>query len=142
MDLLPVETALGRVLTGVEPLPAERVELAASAGRVLAAAVVARRSQPAFPAASMDGYALRSADTGSAGRLRIVGESAAGQGFAGTLAAGEAVRIFTGAPVPTGADAVLMQESATIDGGNLVVTEAVPAGQFRPAGRNGLRRRD
>ena len=135
MDLLPVETALERLLSGVTPLAAERLALAEAGGRVLAEPVIAARSQPAFAASAMDGYALRSGDTGPGSRLRIVGESVAGLRFGQRLGAGEAVRIFTGAPIPDGADAVLVQESAVVEGKELVVAEALPPRRFvRPAG--------
>jgi molybdopterin molybdotransferase len=105
------------MLAAVSPLGAQTVALAAARGRVLAAPVIAGRSQPPFAASAMDGYALRAADT--PGRLRIVGESAAGHAFARALAPGEAVRISTGAPVPLGADAVLAQEDARVEGDGL-----------------------
>jgi molybdopterin molybdotransferase len=112
--LLDVEVALARLLDGVAPLPAETVAIANAAGRVLAAPVAARLTQPPFAAAAMDGYAIRWADR--PGPWRVVGESAAGHGWAGTLGAGEAARIFTGAPVPMGADTIMVQEDVTRDG--------------------------
>lgn len=134
-DLLPVETALERLLSGVAPLAIERLGLAKAGGRVLAEPVIAARSQPAFAASAMDGYALRSSDAQPGKRLLIVGESAAGRGFAQPVGPGEAVRIFTGAPVPAGADAVLVQEAAVVEGKALLVPESLPAGRFvRPAG--------
>lgn len=135
MDFLPVAVALDRVLAGAEALPAERVTLSRAGGRVLAASLVARRSQPSFHAASMDGYALRSAESGAGVRLRVVGTAAAGNRFAGTVNAGETVRIFTGAPVPQGADAVLAQEAAERDGPDLLIRSAIRPGQYvRAAG--------
>ena len=110
--LIPVAEALARILASVTaPVEAETVALANAAGRTLAANVVATRTQPPFPASAMDGYAVRAADAGAVGAtLRLVGTSAAGHGFSGTLGPGETVRIFTGAPVPEGADTVLIQE--------------------------------
>ena len=100
--------------------------------RVLAEDVTAVRDQPPFAASAMDGWAVRNSD--APGRLRIVGESAAGQGFAGVVQPGEAVRIFTGAAVPAGCDAVVIQEDATRDGETVSVPH-VPAGRHvRPAG--------
>lgn len=96
----------------------ERVSLADSLGRRLGKDLVARRTQPPTAVSAMDGYALRAADVASLpARLTLIGESAAGHGFAGAIGAGECVRIFTGAPVPQGADAILMQEYVTADGG-------------------------
>ncbi len=112
--LLPFEHALARLLDGAVPLPPEPVPLAAAAGRVLAADLAARLTQPPFAAAAMDGYAIRWADRHQP--WRVVGESAAGHGWAGTLGAGEAVRIFTGAPVPAGADVIVVQEEVARDG--------------------------
>ena len=84
----------------------------------------------------MDGYAVRAADAASAGAvLRLTGESRAGLGFRATLGPGETVRIFTGAPVPEGADAILIQEDAAASGDRVTVTEPVVPGRFiRPAG--------
>jgi molybdopterin molybdotransferase len=96
----------------------ESVALDAALGRVLAEDVVATRDQPPFANSAMDGYALRAAD--APGQLRVVGESAAGRGFHGALKAGEAVRIFTGAPMPEGGDSVLIQEEAQRDGESLL----------------------
>jgi len=125
--MIGVEEARQRLFSAAARLAAEDVALDAAAGRVLAAPVAARRSQPPFPASAMDGYAARAGDLATGG-LAIVGESAAGRGHAGALRAGEAVRIFTGAPVPEGADTVLIQEDATIEGGRLFATGPVAAG--------------
>jgi molybdopterin molybdotransferase len=134
--LLPVETALARILESAEPLDRESVPLAAAPGRVLAKAVAARLTQPPFNASAMDGYAVRAADAATPGaRLTLIGQSAAGHAFEGSVAPGQAVRIFTGAPVPDGADAVLIQENATHDGDSVRVDEPVRQGQnVRPAG--------
>jgi molybdopterin molybdotransferase len=137
MSLIPVEDALRRVLASVEePLPAERLPLASCAGRTLAGDVAALRDQPPFPASAMDGYAVRSADVPAApASLKVIGVSAAGQRFSGRLEAGQAVRIFTGAPVPEGADAVVLQEDAERSGDHVTVKEAPrPSRHIRPAG--------
>jgi molybdopterin molybdotransferase len=126
--LLPVAEALARVLAGAAPLPEEWIPVGASDGRVLTRDLVSGRSQPPDDMSSMDGYAVRSADL--PGVLSIIGESAAGRGFAGSVSAGTAVRIFTGAPVPAGADAIVMQEETRRDGDQVAVTTAVRAGQF------------
>ena len=132
MKLLSVDDARARMLAEIEPLAAESVPLADSIGRVLAEDVAAVRDQPPFPASAMDGWAVRAADT--PGALRIVGESAAGHGYEGEVGAGEAVRIFTGAAVPKGCDAIVIQEDATRDGDTVTVPEVVPAHFVRPAG--------
>lgn len=126
MKLLPVDEARARMLAEV-PAPApESVSLAEANGRVLAEEVTAVRDQPPFHASAMDGYAVRSAD--APGLLRVVGESAAGRGYDGTVAAGEAVRIFTGAALPKGADAVVIQEDVEREG-DAVTVPAVEAGK-------------
>jgi molybdopterin molybdotransferase len=135
VDLVPVAVALDRMLAGLEPLPADTVVLSRAAGRVLASPAIARRSQPSFAASAMDGYALRSGDSPMDARLRVIGTAAAGHRFAGVVGVGEAVRIFTGAPLPAGADAVLVQESAARDGPDVLVQgEPRPGHNVRPAG--------
>ena len=108
MGLLPVAQALDRLLAGVTALPAETLPLSAALGRILAADISARLTQPPFDAAAMDGYAIRWDDR--AGPWHVIGESAAGHGFAGRVGPGEAARIFTGAPLPAGADTIVVQE--------------------------------
>lgn len=120
--MLSVEEAQARLLAGVEVLPAEWVALAAAGGRRLAAPVVAKRDQPPFASSAMDGYAVRSHDL--PGPWRVVGEAAAGRRFGAALGAGEAARIFTGAPLPDGADMVVIQEDARREGDALALTAA------------------
>lgn len=132
MKLLPVDDARARMLAEIAPLEPEAVAIQHAIGRVLAEDVFAVRDQPPFPASAMDGWAVRAADT--PGRLRIVGESAAGHGYAGAVQPGEAVRIFTGAAVPAGCDAIVIQEDATRDGEAVTVPEARPGKHLRPAG--------
>ncbi len=135
MSLLPVEEALARLLAGIAPLEAEPVPLADALGRVLAADIAARLTQPPFPASAMDGYAVRASDARKDSTLHVVGASRAGERFNGTIGPGETVRIFTGAPVPDGADAVLIQENAESGGSTIRVIEALEPGQvIRPAG--------
>jgi len=117
MSLLPVAEAQARLLALATMLPTETVSLVDAAGRWVAEDVVARRTQPAADLSMMDGYAIRFADM--PGPWVVTGESRAGAGFAGLLGAAEAVRIFTGAPVPEGADAILIQEEAVRDGNRL-----------------------
>ena len=137
MSLTPVKVALRALLDSVPgPTPPETLPLAQCAGRTLAGEVPALRTQPPFANSAMDGYAVRAEDMQPAKQLRVVGESAAGRAYRGGVASGEAVRIFTGAPLPEGADTVLMQEHA--DGvGQALITVREPAakGRFvRPAG--------
>lgn len=130
MALLPVADALARVLADVATTPAEDVPLLRANGRILAAPVAARLTQPPFDCSAMDGYAVRYVDVARVpARLELIGESAAGHSFAGTVGAGQCVRISTGAPVPTGADCVIIQEDTDRDGASVVVKEAGSAGQ-------------
>ena len=110
--LLSVDEARHRILSGVQILSQETISLQNAQGRLLARALSARRTQPPVDVSAMDGYALRTEDLAKPNGLRLIGESAAGHGFEGLLGEGETVRIFTGAPVPKGADAVLLQENA------------------------------
>jgi molybdopterin molybdotransferase len=118
-DLLPVAEAQARLLAAVRPVDTETLAFAEAIGRWAAEPVIARRTQPARDLSAMDGYALRFADL--PGPVRVIGESAAGRPFAGTIGAGEAVRIFTGAAMPGGADVVLVQEEAAHDGERLTL---------------------
>lgn len=128
--MLAVSEARARILAGVEPLPGELADLRRAHGRVLAADLVARVTQPPFDTTAMDGYALRAADAVPGTALRVIGQSSAGQQFPGVVAPGEAVRIFTGAPMPRGADAVLQQELAHRDGDHIHATESIGRGRF------------
>lgn len=111
MTLLAVDEALARLLDGAGPGESETLPLAQAAGRVLAQSLTARRTQPPFDASAMDGYAVRSQDVARLpATLRVIGTAPAGKRFAGSVGAGEAVRIFTGAPVPEGADTIVIQE--------------------------------
>lgn len=136
MSLLPVEDALARILEGVTPLPAEEAALAEAAGRVLAAPLTASRDQPPTAMSAMDGYAVRGADVAAApATLRLVGAAPAGHGFDGAVGPGEAVRIFTGAPLPEGADTIVIQEDTRPGDGTVTVLEAATPGRHvRPAG--------
>ena len=127
-----VAEARALMLGAVEVVGSEIVPLAQARGRTLAAPIAAARAQPPFAASAMDGYALRAADT--PGALRIVGESAAGHAFERALQAGEAVRISTGAPMPEGADAVLIQEEAPVEGDGLKAGQVLVGRHVRAAG--------
>jgi molybdopterin molybdotransferase len=129
--MITVDEALSIVLAKTQPLGVETVRLEDAAGRTLAEDVVADIDLPPFDRARMDGYALRSADAASApARLRVVGEISAGASFDGKLNRGEAVKIFTGAPVPEGADAVQKVELTDADGEGVIIKEPVRPGQF------------
>ncbi|MEN2786672.1 molybdopterin molybdotransferase MoeA [Sphingomonas qilianensis] len=120
MTLLPVADAQARLFALAPAITTETVPLAAAVGRWAAADVLARRTQPASDLSAMDGYAIRYADR--PGPFALIGESAAGRPFAGTMAAGETVRIFTGAAMPDGADSVLVQEEASREGDTIHLT--------------------
>ena len=132
MKLLAVDDARARMLAEIAALPAETVPLAQAIGRVLAEDVAAVRDQPPFAASAMDGWAVRGADT--PGALKIVGESAAGHGYQGRVGAGEAVRIFTGAALPDGCDAIVIQEDAERDGETVRVPQVAAEHYVRRAG--------
>ncbi len=121
--MISVAEALARVLASASPpMEAEIVAVEDALGRTLAHDLHALRTQPPFANSAMDGYALRAADTASAPvRLMVIGESAAGRAFDGAVRASQAVRIFTGAPMPDGADSVVIQENASRDGDFLIV---------------------
>jgi molybdopterin molybdotransferase len=132
MALLPVSEALSRLLSDAEPTASENVSLAEAADRVLAEPIAALRTQPPFPASAMDGYAVRAADVAQVpAGLTVIGQAPAGKQFHGSVGPGEAVRIFTGAPVPEGADTILIQENARVLG-----TDAVEAIETVAAGRH------
>ncbi|HLG14577.1 MAG TPA: gephyrin-like molybdotransferase Glp [Blastocatellia bacterium] len=129
--MITVDEALGIVLDHVEPLDFETAALGHAHGRVLAEDVRADIDLPPFDRARMDGYAVRSEDTNSAPAvLRVVGQLAAGATFDGVIGPGEALQIFTGAPVPRGADAVQRVEVTDRDGDCVSINEAVVSGQF------------
>ncbi len=134
--MIAVEEALARILAAMPTLPAETVGLREALGRVLAEPVVARVTQPPSAVSAMDGYAVRADDVAAAPvTLRLVGEAPAGGAYDGTLGPGEAVRIFTGGPLPRGADAIVIQENTQADGAAITILKPAPAGHFvRPEG--------
>jgi molybdopterin molybdotransferase len=136
--VLSVEEALEQILSRVKPLGTELVELTAALGRVLAEPVVSRRELPPWPNSSMDGYAIRADDTRAGGATLVVaGRIIAGSMPTRALRSGEAMRIFTGAPLPDGADAVVPQEDVTGDDERVTIPARVEAGAFvRPAGED------
>jgi len=134
--MISVEEALARLLAPLEAVPPEQVAISEGIGRVLAEDLVARRTQPPFAVSAMDGYAVRAADLAEIPvDLRIVAEIPAGAGFGGTIGSGEAARIFTGAPLPNGADTIGIQEDATREGDRVRIREGAPRGRYvRPQG--------
>lgn len=136
MTLLPVAEAQARVLALGQPVDSVEVPLDQALGRWATAPVIARRTQPSSDLSAMDGYALRFADL--PGPFQVVGESAAGAPFTGSVGPGESVRIFTGAAMPDGADTVLVQEEAARDGAILTLAGEGPAHLGRNVRRRGL----
>jgi len=128
MALVPVAEALDRLLDDAAPLAGESVPLFEAVDRVLAEPVIALRTQPPFNASAMDGYAARAADVASVpSRLSVIGMAPAGRGFGGTVGNAQAVRIFTGAPLPEGADTIVIQENVRdLGGGDIEVVESTP----------------
>jgi molybdopterin molybdotransferase len=138
MALLPVAEALARVLADI-PAPAEEIVPVAEAdGRVLTRDLAAKLTQPPFAASAMDGYAVYGDRAAAVGDMwRVVGEAAAGRGYAGTVGPGEAVRIFTGAPVPAGCGTVVIQEDISRTGDTIIAIDATKAGaNIRRAGND------
>ncbi|MBM3609403.1 MAG: molybdopterin molybdenumtransferase MoeA, partial [Alphaproteobacteria bacterium] len=135
--VLAVADALARILASADrPLASESVPLAQAHGRRLAAPLAAKRMQPPWPVSAMDGYAVRHADLATLpATLTMTGTSAAGHAFEGSVNAGECVRIFTGAPVPDGADTIVIQEDAQVDGARIAMREIGAKGHYvRAAG--------
>ncbi len=119
--MISVEQAQALVLALAQPMDDELVALQGAAGRWMTVAATARRDQPPFDASAMDGYAIFG-DAARGTRLRVIGEAGAGHRFGGTVGAGEAVRIFTGAPVPSSANRVILQEDVDRDGDTITLT--------------------
>ncbi len=121
--MISVAEARAALLDLVRPLETETVPLAEAAGRVLAEPVTAKRDQPPFDASAMDGYAVNATEVELHAMFKVVGEAAAGHGFSGKLGAGQAVRIFTGAPVPEGANFVVIQEDVDRKGALITIMD-------------------
>ncbi len=126
--MISVEQALDNLFTIAPTMGSEWVTLENANGRVMIAPVVAKRDQPPFTSSAMDGYAMRRGDVAIGNRLRVIGEAAAGHRFTGPVNAGEAVRIFTGAPLPTDTDFVVIQEDVTRDGEHITINENLGQG--------------
>ncbi len=133
--MISVEDARALLFDLIPKLPGEAVPLAQAAGRILAEDVTATRDQPPFAASSMDGYAVKSSEVELHAMFKVVGESSAGRRFEGRVGAGHAVRIFTGAPIPEGADFVVIQEDTDRRGDLITITDLPGAkDNIRPAG--------
>ena len=134
--MIAVDEALARCLALVAPLPAEAVALRHAVGRMMAEPALAVRDQPPFDASAMDGYALRG-DPAAGDQFVVVGAAQAGMGFAGAVGDGQAVRIFTGAPVPQGANRVVLQEDVSLAGDLITLNpKADIARHIRPQGQD------
>ena len=128
--MISVDEARTRILTTFNALPPEDVSLDKALGRVLAQDVVARRTQPPLAVSSMDGYAVRSSDLDKIPKiLKEVGKVAAGDSFEGVVGRNQTVRIFTGAPLPKGADTIIIQENTDATDEQITVRAGAPPGQ-------------
>ncbi len=132
--LITVEAALARITGALTPVGVEWVNIAQAHGRVLAEAVTSQRTQPPFAVSAMDGYAVRANDVAKVpAKLTVIGQAPAGGAFTGTVGPGQAVRIFTGGPVPMGADTIVIQENTEalqyLDGNQVTVTQPAVAGK-------------
>ena len=129
MALKPVDEALAEILAAARLLKTETVAIGKARGRVLAKSVLAKRDQPPFAASAMDGYAVRAADAPAGAELTVSGMSAAGHGYRRKLKPGTTVRIFTGAPLPSGADGIVIQENVERKENRAVVLQSAVAGR-------------
>ena len=133
--MISVAEALEQLFALVPPVKSETVPLRAASGRVMLGSVVADRDQPPFAASAMDGYAVRDADVAPGATFQIAGTAAAGSAWDGTVTSGQAVRIFTGAPIPDGADRVVIQEDVSAHGDTITLSDGLDRGfHIRPAG--------
>ncbi|MFA5949668.1 MAG: gephyrin-like molybdotransferase Glp [Hyphomicrobium sp.] len=128
MALLAPEDAVKRILSGLPAPATETVSIEDAFGRVLASDLAARLTQPPFAASAMDGYAVQARDARRGSRLEVIGVSQAGRGYGGDVGRSQAVRIFTGAPLPAGADTVVIQENVSRDGDLILIQEPVAVG--------------
>ncbi|SHG36988.1 gephyrin-like molybdotransferase Glp [Cognatishimia maritima] len=128
--MISVADALTHLFDLAKPLKTEVVPLKHANGRVLAKDTVARRDQPPFSASAMDGYAVRNADVSPGATLTVIGESAAGHRFDGAIQPGECVRIFTGAPLPNGADRIVIQEDVTATGTQITIGDTLDSNAY------------
>ncbi|MEX0758026.1 MAG: molybdopterin molybdenumtransferase MoeA, partial [Tistlia sp.] len=128
--MISVEEARRRILYTIQPLPAEQVAVGEALGRVLAEDLVSRATHPPVAVSAMDGYAARQADLAKLpARLKVMGAAPAGGAAPGRIGPGEALRIFTGGPVPEGADTIVIQENTARDGDAVLVKAPSPTGK-------------
>jgi molybdopterin molybdotransferase len=139
--MLSVKDALSKVKDGVQEVSSEQVALPDALGRVLAYDVSSRLTYPPVAISAMDGYAVKASDLiNFPVTLRKIGEAAAGASFQGVISPGETVRIFTGAPLPAGADTIIIQEIVSVEENNITFKEGAPKGTFvRSAGLDFLK---
>src|ERR1700746_3258708 len=128
--MISEEEARKKILEAVRPLPTRKLSISKSLDFFAAEDHFARLPLPAFDNSAMDGYAVVASSCKKGQRLRVRGEQPAGRDKQLCISRGEAVRIFTGAPVPAGADAIVMQEDVTRDGDEIIINVAVEAGEF------------
>src|SRR5438128_4659988 len=128
--MISEEGARNKILNTIQPLPARRISLLSTLGCFAAEDYFARLPLPNFDNSAMDGYAVVASSSRTGGRLRVIGEQPAGLDRKLRVSPGEAIRIFTGAPMPAGADAVVMQEDVTRDGLEIVMNADVDPGDF------------
>jgi molybdopterin molybdotransferase len=126
--MMPVDEALERIIRKLPALGAETIPLSAANGRVLAKPLVSTHNQPPFDSSAMDGYAVRADEVFPGKPLKLAGTAQAGARFIGMMQPGQCVRIFTGAPLPIGADSVIIQEDATANGNQISFAKAVKPG--------------
>ncbi|WP_420547231.1 gephyrin-like molybdotransferase Glp [Curvivirga sp.] len=134
--MLSVKDAQSNILNNIETMPAEQIPLTEAVGRVLAEDLSARRTQPPMDVSAMDGYAVKHTDIQSVPTtLSVAGEAPAGGSYNAEVKSGEAIRIFTGGPVPKGADCIVIQENTEREGEQVTILQSEPEGRFiRPAG--------
>src|SRR5216117_2797707 len=133
--MISEEEARARILDKIKPLPERAVPLAQALGCFAAQGYFARLPLPVFDNSAMDGYAVVASACKKRARLRVTAEQPAGRDMQLRVSSGEAVRIFTGAPMPQSADAIVMQEDVTRDGDEIAINTEVTAGEFiRPRG--------
>ncbi len=135
MSLLAVPEVRAKTLALIKPVGLEIIALTEAHGRILAEDVIARRTQPPFPASAMDGYAVRDAEAEIGATFTVIGEAAAGTPFQGAVSSGECVRIFTGGVVPAGLDRIMIQEDVTREGDQITLSDTLdPQMYVRRAG--------
>src|SRR5690242_4329945 len=134
--MISVEEAEHRIVSAFDVLDSETIPISEAAGRVISSDILARQAQPPSPVSSMDGYAVRAADAAKPGTtLHVIGTAPAGHPFLGSLGRGQAIRIFTGAVLPEGADAIVIQEDTTATDDQVTVNIAAVVGRhIRAAG--------